>query len=253
MQTNASSPWPRGAGGGLSLTFDDGLDVHLERVAPLLETHGLRGTFYAHLQSGISARPQAWRELAARGHELGNHTLFHPCRKEPREKYTWVDDAFDLCTYSESRLRAELSAANTCLHFIDGHLERSFGNTCCHTTFGAGEEERSMSPMLAELFPAARGAVTHRCAIPGPELDWTNLGCFAADNRSLDDLQRYARTAMQSGGWAILMIHGIGAETHQMHLDPQAFAAFLDWLADLQGDLWVAPVIEVARQLRGTD
>ena len=87
----------------VSLTFDDGLDVHLEVVMPLLEAAGLRGTFYVNPDTdydyggyvsdgggGDGAGEQVaeskwerqiggWVSAAARGHEVGNHTTHHPC------------------------------------------------------------------------------------------------------------------------------------------------------------------------------
>ncbi|MGB1892738.1 MAG: polysaccharide deacetylase family protein, partial [Candidatus Latescibacterota bacterium] len=69
--------WPEGKRGAVSLTYDDALPVHYEHVAPLLEEHGLRATFYTNVLS-LGANPEAWRQVAAQGHELGNHSIFHP-------------------------------------------------------------------------------------------------------------------------------------------------------------------------------
>jgi len=44
--TTASSPWPHGCKGALSLTFDDGLPNQLEKAVPLLAEFDLRATFY---------------------------------------------------------------------------------------------------------------------------------------------------------------------------------------------------------------
>lgn len=51
--------WPEGKRGAVSLTYDDALPVHYERVAPLLEDHGLRATFYTNVLS-LGANPEAW-------------------------------------------------------------------------------------------------------------------------------------------------------------------------------------------------
>ena len=39
-------PWPDSALGAVSITFDDAYASHVEVAAPLLESHGFRGTFY---------------------------------------------------------------------------------------------------------------------------------------------------------------------------------------------------------------
>jgi len=80
----------------LSFTFDDGLLGQYKVAAPLLEKYGFRGTFFiipdrvaasetattAHVDDkgfahAAYATWQDWCDLAARGHEIGNHTLDH--------------------------------------------------------------------------------------------------------------------------------------------------------------------------------
>ena len=62
------------------LTYDDALDVDLDNAIPALDSLGLKATFYLSGYSGtLNTRLKEWRAVAAEGHELGNHTLFHPC------------------------------------------------------------------------------------------------------------------------------------------------------------------------------
>ena len=82
----------------VSLTYDDALPCHFESVAPLLEEHCIRGTFYVPCGPALFAHADAWREVAAQGHELGNHTVFHPCRDQP-----WLDEAYNLSHYTARR------------------------------------------------------------------------------------------------------------------------------------------------------
>jgi peptidoglycan/xylan/chitin deacetylase (PgdA/CDA1 family) len=69
----------------VSFTFDDVPVSALANGAPLLEAHGVRGTFYA--SGGLAGRREDERTLmsaedyatlAARGHEIGCHTFAHP-------------------------------------------------------------------------------------------------------------------------------------------------------------------------------
>ena len=70
--------WPGGARAAVALTYDDGVDAHLDHAMPDLEAAGLRGTFYVPGNSAsLRKRMEEWRAAARRGHELGNHTLFH--------------------------------------------------------------------------------------------------------------------------------------------------------------------------------
>ena len=80
--------WPKGKQAAVSLTYDVGLPVHYTLAGPLLEHHNLRATFYPPIYGDLRLHPDCWRELATAGHELGNHTVFHPCRQIDQEAYS---------------------------------------------------------------------------------------------------------------------------------------------------------------------
>jgi len=73
-------PWPDGYEGAVSLTFDDGMRSQLEVALPILAENGLRATFYVNSRGpdwrGLLA---PWKAVAEAGHEVGNHTVSHPC------------------------------------------------------------------------------------------------------------------------------------------------------------------------------
>ena len=78
------------------LTCDDTLNDHLENVIPSLDTAGLKGTFLVTARSNsLRTRLQDWRKASLNGHELGNHTLFHPCLGASRKR-AWVESEYDL-------------------------------------------------------------------------------------------------------------------------------------------------------------
>src|SRR5512135_1530855 len=103
--------WPKLYQGAVSLTYDDGLPIHWSLVDPLLRRHHIRATYYPTIQSDLRVHPAEWRELAAAGHELGNHTVFHPCRQSAANPHTWLDARYDLAQYTAAHLRAELEIA----------------------------------------------------------------------------------------------------------------------------------------------
>lgn len=243
------SPWPNGTNCAVSLTYDDSLTVHYTLVAPALEQYGLRGTFYTPARGDLLRHPDHWRALADAGHELGNHSLFHPCRMTERV-FSWLDPCYNLCDYTPARLHDELEVANSVLHLIDGQSERTYGHTCCNVTIGRGDEEQSMSGLLADLFLAGRGAATDKAAQPGPSLDLMNVGCISADGRSLSALIEIVEQAQAVGGWVVLVMHGVGSDTHEYHIDPLVHQQFLAWLAAQRQTVWTAPFRDVARHVR---
>ncbi len=242
---DATFQWPSSIHAAVSLTYDDGLPIHTTLVGPTLERFGLRGTFYPPILSNLRQEPERWRELAAAGHELGNHTLFHPCRRIPADQYAWLDPSYDLSAYSPDRLRAEINVANLVLTLLDGKTKRTFGNTCCHTTIGQGPNEQPIASIVSDIFVAARGALTQQPAVPTNGLDLLDVGCISADGRSLQELLSIVEAAQAQRGWAVLMIHGVGSDTHDLHLEQDIHQEFISWLTQ-QSALWVAPFIEIA-------
>src|SRR6185312_233905 len=90
------------------LTYDDGIDIDLDNVRPALDSMGFKGTFYViGSASSIANRMPEWRKLAAEGHELGNHSMFHPCDGSlPGRGFVTPDN--DLSKYTVRRAVAEI-------------------------------------------------------------------------------------------------------------------------------------------------
>src|SRR5947208_11251312 len=81
-----ASPWPDGCEGAVSLTFDDGMTSQLQVAIPMLDEHGLTGSFYLNPRGdNWQERLQPWRDVARAGHEIGNHTMAHPCTRAFRD------------------------------------------------------------------------------------------------------------------------------------------------------------------------
>ncbi len=61
----------------IALTFDDGPDPEITpRVLDALESNGARGTFFL-VGEKAAAHPGIVRDIVARGHAIGNHTMTH--------------------------------------------------------------------------------------------------------------------------------------------------------------------------------
>ncbi len=244
LAVGADFVWPDGAAGAVSLTYDDGLECHYEKVAPQLEQADVRGTFYPHgMAEDFRNHTSAWRELAARGHELGNHTLFHPCRNNPG-----IGPEFDLRQYGERRWCNEMELANWMLEQVDGQTERTFGNTCWDNWIGPDEKPICLEQLIPKFFRAARGectgaAVNPRCFNP------YNLGTMSADGMDFETLQKKITTAAGAGQWLILSAHGVGAGTHKLFMSDANHECLLEWLEENRPRIWTAPLKTVVKHL----
>lgn len=244
---NKTLPWTEKIQAAVSLSYDDAVPVHHQKVAPLLEQYGLRGTFYLTIKLVNQFAP--WKQVADNQHELGNHALFHPCRQVPKESYAWLEDHYDLSAYSLDRFRDELHTANKFLNLLDGGKPRTYGNNCTHLTVGSGEHETPMDPVLEELFTAARGTQTNQI-ITASNLNYTRLGHFSADNKTFPQVKAEIEQARREGGWIIYMIHGVGNGTHPLFMDEEEHKKLITWLAEEKDSIWTAPVVDVANFLK---
>ncbi len=241
--------WPAGRCCAVSLTYDDALSIHYEYVGPRLEAHGLRGTFYLNIAGNPMQNPAPWRELAARGHELGNHMLFHPCRRDSPRRLPWLDKAFDLRDYTPLRLQLELRVANAFLHLLDGRNERTYANTCFDIFIGRRWNKTAIGDLIRDDFVAARGARTDRLTVVSPSLDLMNVGSYLADGRTFHELRDEICAARDRGGWLNYVIHGIGPGTHSSFVEAEIHEELLSWLASQQ-QIWVRPFLDIANWVR---
>ncbi len=106
-QTDDSFKWANGEKIAISLSYEDALDSQLDNALPSLNKHNFRASFYLLLTySTISERLSDWRKVASQGHELGNHSIFHPCRASLLER-EWVEPHKNLDNYSVEQIREE--------------------------------------------------------------------------------------------------------------------------------------------------
>jgi peptidoglycan/xylan/chitin deacetylase (PgdA/CDA1 family) len=226
--------WPDGARAAVVLSYDDGMDTHLDNAAPDLDAAGLRGTFFVPGQSeSLAKRLPEWRALAARGHELGNHAIFHPCLRQPAvgPERAWVKPEYALEGYSVERIRDEVAAMNTTLLAIDAEPVRTFAYNCCDTTAGG----QSFVGAVRPLFLAAR-AGEDRIAADVGALDPMLVPSWAARDVTGAQLIAFAQQAVDAGGLAVFQFHGIGGQwipvSHEVHRQ------LVEWLAARRASVW---------------
>ncbi|MGQ9553939.1 MAG: polysaccharide deacetylase family protein [Anaerolineae bacterium] len=241
---NTSGFWPDGRLGAISLTFDDGLDSQLAKAVPLLEQHGFRATFYLN-PVGIrwETNLPAWQQVAARGHEIGNHSLSHICSRGFRDSDA---DLPSLEGMSLEEIEADILAAEERLHAaFPEQPYRSFCYPCYQAYVGEGSKRQSYVPVVAQHFVAGRGrgeVANHPCTS-----DLTYLWSWPGERLSAWELIGLAESCAAQGRWGIFTFHGLG-EGH-LPIAPYDFEELLRHLARHHERLWTAPVAEVANRV----
>ncbi len=225
------------------LTYDDALNVHLDNVIPLLDSAGFKGTFYlSGLFPGFKQRPKDWTAAASNGHELGNHTLFHPCEgKSPGRE--WVNPTYDLSIYTPQRITDEILAANLLLEIVDGKTKRTFAYPCGDMKAG----DSSYVGVVKENFVGARGVEGKMQRID--EVDLYNICSFMINNQSGDELISLTKKAMETNSLLVFLFHGVGGE-HSINVTSEAHRTLMGFLKQNEKDIWVAPLVDVAQFIK---
>jgi peptidoglycan/xylan/chitin deacetylase (PgdA/CDA1 family) len=228
-------PWPGGAKAAVVLSYDDGIDVDLDHVAPDLEAAGLRGTFFVPGSSeSLAKRLPEWRALAARGHELGNHAIFHPCLRAPAglPARDWLRPEYALESYTVSQMIDELRAANTTLLAVDGETVRTLGYNCGDTTAGgASYVDAARSLFLAGRIGEDRIVADVRALDPMLVPSWMVQGV------SGEEMIAFVKKAIDAGGLAVFMFHGVGGG-HSINVSREAHRQLIDWLTANRETVW---------------
>jgi peptidoglycan-N-acetylglucosamine deacetylase len=131
-KSQSATTW-NGKGCAVVLTYDDGLNIDLKNVVPALDSVGLKGTFYiSDYFNGLNGQIPGWRNAAAHGHELANHTVWHAC-EGGRAGREFVRYDYDLRFYTVRRMTDEIRTMNNILKAIDGKADRTFAYPCGDT------------------------------------------------------------------------------------------------------------------------
>ena len=225
------------------LTYDDGLNVDLTNVIPALDSLGLKGTFYiSDYFGGLISQIPKWRLAAEHGHELGNHTIYHPCAGNlPGRSFAKPD--YDLNNYNYVRLTNEIRTMNTLLKAIDGKSKRTFAFPCGDTKIHDTDYIKSMQ----NEFLAARGVRSE--ITPIDKVDLYNMNCFTINGQTGTELIQLVKSAMQKKGLLIFLFHGVGGE-HSLNVSLQAHSELLHFLALNEQSVWTATLMDVAQYIR---
>ena len=234
--------WPNGAKAAVSLSYDDALNSQLDNAVPELAKHDFRATFYLTLSSPAFVKRQAeWQQLAAAGHELGNHTIHHACQASKPGR-GWVAKDKDLDQWPIVKISAEIQAANAQLQQLDGKTLRTFTPPCSETQAKDGD----YLPTVAALFTGSK--------LQGPPV--TSLNQLAGNTLptwfpvapTLAELIAYTEQAAQHGTIASITFHGVGGE--HLAVDNTVHQQFLAYLAQNRDKFWVDSYANISQHLQ---
>lgn len=236
-RNNPQSFWPDGKLAAVSLTYDDAIPSQRLHAAPALDKWGLKATFFLTGKSDeLREQRVHWSGLLADGHELGAHTIKHPCDK----KFDWVPMGDALQDYDLPRMQAELEENRTLLEKLGATDPLSFAYPCGESKLG--QPPTSYAPLVNGMFLSAR-VLEERTFDPVSD----DLGRVPSINgaQSKEALLAVLDEAERQGRWLVFCFHGVGGDYLSVALADHD--ALLAALSERSERVWTAPYTRVAQ------
>ena len=224
-------PWPAGKRGAVSLSFDDARPSQVDAGVPILNRHGVRATFYVWPRN-LALRVESWKQAVAAGHEIGNHTVSHPCGAN--YCFDWTDPLED---FTLDRMERELLEANDEVQKLLGVRPTSFAYPCGQTYVGKGAQCRSYVPLVAKHFTVGRSAFDE-CSNNPFVMDLAQAYALSMDDSSRERLQGLVDAALAAGNWLMLLGHNVRSEPGQT-VNEETLDWLCSYLTDAKLGAWV--------------
>jgi peptidoglycan/xylan/chitin deacetylase (PgdA/CDA1 family) len=236
--------WPQDRVAAISLTFDDGINSHLDFVGPILRKHRLNATFFVTTGMGPwEKRKSEWKQLALDGNELANHTVHHPCLLEQITPHSQ--------NYTPAMFEAEIrDAALDLLSTLNSNRGLTFAYPCGNMSFGKPQEEVANAALYLRY--VSEHAFAARAVNGGPvnpdELNVLAVGDLGPTaGKDFPALLAQAETAFVSHNWGVFCFHGVGGDW--LAITPEALDELAAYL-ERHADVWTAPFGDAVRYIQ---
>jgi peptidoglycan/xylan/chitin deacetylase (PgdA/CDA1 family) len=235
--------WPGGKRAAVSLSFDDARPSQVDAGVPILNLHGVRATFYLSPHR-VPERMEAWRAAVAAGHEMGNHTVSHPCSGNfPWSRANALED------YTLDRMERELIDANAYIAHELGVMPATFAYCCGQKFIGRGEAAHSLVPLIARHFTAGRGFRDESANDPA-FVDLAQACGVDGDATPFEGLRAWIDRAAAEGGWLIFAAHDVGDDFPRQAMRSDVLDAICAYCADPANGIWIDTVAAIATHIR---
>ena len=234
--------WPGGKKMALSLTFDDARLSQIDTGIPLLDQYNIKATFYLSPDKMLQ-RLEGWKKAVISGHDIGNHTLRHPCTGN----FDWSRDKA-LEDYTPEIMKTELDSASNFIEKLLGIHPVSFAYPCGQTFTGRGADAKSYIPVVASLFETGRGWLSE-----GPNnpsfCDMSQLTGMELDGKSFEQIKKLIDESGSKGSWLVLAGHEMNESGNQTSL-LSTIEAICVYASDPANGIWIDNVHNIASYIK---
>lgn len=231
--------WPDGKQAAISLTFDDARPSQLDNGIPILDRYDVKATFYVSPHNMENRIPD-WKSAAANGHELGNHSMTHPCTGNYQFS---LDNPLE--SYTLEAIARDIDQANKWVYeHLDIEME-TFAYPCGQSFVGRGEDTKSYVPVIAERFAAGRLWLNEDANNPA-FCDLSKILAIEFDGMTWADLKPWIEKSKEENLWLVLAGHDIRDSGSQTVL-AETLEQVCEYASQNDSDIWVGTVRDVAK------
>jgi peptidoglycan/xylan/chitin deacetylase (PgdA/CDA1 family) len=242
QQDAASFSWPEGKRMAISLSFDDARESQVLVGTKLLDQYNIKATFYVN-PAGVEKQLEGWRNAVANGHEIGNHTLTHPCTGN----FSWSrDNALE--DHTLNSIKKEITACSQRIEALLQVKAEVFAYPCGQTFVGRGTRTKSYVPQVAKMFISGRGWMDEAANDP-LYCNLAQLTGIEMDGKDFDQILPLIENAKKNGLWLVLAGHEMGDSGDQV-TRLSMLKQLAAYVQDPNSGVWIAPVGTVSKYIQ---
>ncbi|MEP6594746.1 MAG: polysaccharide deacetylase family protein [Ginsengibacter sp.] len=242
QKDSALFPWPQGKRAAVSLTFDDARESQVIVGTHLLDQYGIKATFFV-VPSAMEKQLDGWKKAVAAGHEIGNHSLTHPCTGN----FTW-SRTNALEDYTLEQMKNQLVDCNKRIQELLHVKAVVFAYPCGQKFVGKGINTKSYVPLVAEMFLAGRGWLDEAANDPSYD-NFAQLTGVESDGKDFEQVLPLLEEAKSTGKWLVLAGHEMGdsgTQTTRLAM----LKKLIEYTQNPSNGIWIEPMGTVAKYIK---
>jgi len=225
--------WPQGKRAAISLSFDDARASQVDCGLPILDAYDVKATFYV-LPGPVEKKLTDWQKAVTAGHEIGNHTLTHPCSGNFSLRNA-------LENYTLNMIANEMDRASETIEQLLGVRPTTFAYPCGQTFVGRGKAVKSYVPLVAERFIAGRRWRDEHDNDPA-FCDLAQVMGIEFDGLDFEQTKKLIDKAAEKGRWLVLCGHEIGQPGRRQTTLASTLDALCKYAQDPNNGIWIDTV-----------
>jgi hypothetical protein len=218
----------------------------------LLDKCSVKATFCV-LPDGVKQRLEGWKRAVASGHEIGNHTMNHPCTVN----YGFSTRVTE--NYTLGMMAKDIDDANAEIQRLLGVTPQTFSYPCGGMFVGRGSQTESYVHLVAERFVVGLGVTedwtTDRYVpvLSNPatcDLAYVHVTSFG-EMRTMDfsRLVELVSKAVEGGRWLVFGGHEFGEQGRHV-ANTAVVQALCHYITDPSRGIWVDTVGRIGKYIQ---